>query len=156
MTNVRTEGIPGPDTYDHNFCNNGVLLLRFWPVKALHLLTKLYKWGRFKGEKVNLTLYDRGRDLDIEQVSARIHFLASARTFLSLFLFRNHWGILKVVGSFVTRNNRSTSSCHSPNVTRASPRGLAAGLEFSYRSTFNVQKTQRQISVNSARYTLFN
>ena len=29
MTNVMTEGVPGPDTYDHNFCsNNGLLMFR--------------------------------------------------------------------------------------------------------------------------------
>ena len=37
MTNVMTEGIPGPDTYEHNFCNNGLLigsvfLVGGWPV----------------------------------------------------------------------------------------------------------------------------
>ena len=44
-----TEGIPGPDTmsYDHNFCNNGLLMLIFLPVKALHLLTSILKRGRF-------------------------------------------------------------------------------------------------------------
>ena len=42
MTNVMTEGIPGPDIlYDHNFYNNGLLMLRFGPVKALHLLTSI-------------------------------------------------------------------------------------------------------------------
>ena len=48
--NVMTEGIPGPDTYDHNFCNNGLVLLRFWPViKALHLLNNICKRGRIWG-----------------------------------------------------------------------------------------------------------
>ena len=51
MRNAKTEGIPGPDTmtlsyYDHNVCNNGLLMLRFGPVIALHLLTSILKRGR--------------------------------------------------------------------------------------------------------------
>ena len=32
--------------YDHNVCNNGLLMLRFGPVIALHLLTSILKRGR--------------------------------------------------------------------------------------------------------------
>ena len=62
--NVMTEGISGPDTYDQNFCNNGLVLLRFWPVKALHLLTSILHTSESENApKAQIVFFNRGHDI---------------------------------------------------------------------------------------------